>query len=176
MVKIYSFTSNILFMKRSLLFLFFFLTFFTCSAQKSWFIGGTANISYVNSFSFAVEPQFGYEINDRLAIGTGVGLLLESDYNYNILFGVAEPFIRFCAWHNERFFLDLKLTAGFGFTDILHLCQVGVRPSFRFRLSDHWDMSADIGLFGAQYTYSEGWRPAFGIQAANASLWFAYRF
>lgn len=89
--------------------------------------------------------------------------------------GIVDPFVRFCAWHNERIFIDLKATAGFGFTDELILCQVGIRPSLRFRINEHWDMSADLGLFGAQYTYSVGWRPAFGI-TSSAGLWVAYRF
>ena len=37
-------------------------------------------------------------------------------------------------------------------------------------------MAADIGLFGAQYTYDGGWTPAIGITATSAGLWFAYRF
>lgn len=144
--------------------------------KKSWFVGGTGSIGYVNNFTFTLEPQIGYEINERLAIGTGVGLVLTSDDNYTVILGVAEPYVRFCAWHNERFFFDLKATAGFAFDEVLELCQIGIRPSLRFRLNEHWDMAADLGLLGAQYTFTDGWRPAFGIEAISAALWFAYRF
>ena len=152
-----------------------FATFVT-SAQGTWFVGGTASIGYINYFTFSIEPQFGFELNDRLAIGTGVGLTLVDDEYCTDVVGIVEPFFRFCVWHNERFFIDLKATSGLGFTDELLLCQVGIRPSLRFRINEHWDMSADLGLLGAQYTYSDGWRPAFGISAVSAGLWFAYRF
>lgn len=161
--------------KLLLLFLLSFATFIT-SAQNTCFVGGTASIGYVDNFTFAFEPQFGYEFTDRWAIGTGIGLTLVSDEYYTSIVGIAEPFVRLCAWHNEKIFIDLKTTAGFGFTDELILCQVGIRPCLRFRINEHWDMSADLGLLGAQYTYSEGWRPAFGISAVSAGLWFAYRF
>lgn len=163
-------------MKKSFILVLFLLATFITSAQKTWFVGGTASIGYVNNFTFALEPQFGYEFTDRWAIGTGIGLTLSSDEYYTSVVGIAEPFVRFCAWHNERVFIDLKATAGFGFTDELDLCQIGIRPSLRFRINDHWDMAADLGLLGAQYIYSDGWRPAFGISAVSASLWFAYRF
>ena len=161
-------------MKKTILFVSLLVSTFAVSAQKTWFVGGSAGISYVNYFSFYFEPQFGYEITDRWAIGTGIGLSLADD-GYTTIVGVVEPFVRFCAWHNERFFIDLKAGAGLGFVDELLLCQVGLQSSLRFRINDHWDFSADLGLLGAKYTYSDGWRPAFGI-SSSAGLWIAYRF
>lgn len=163
-------------MKKILIFVLLSFSVSISSAQKTWFIGGTASIGYLNYFNFALEPQFGYEFTDRFAIGTGIGLTVTADDYYTDVIGIAEPFLRFCLWHNDRIFIDLKATGGFGFTDELVLCQVGIRPSLRFRINDHWDISADIGLLGAQYTYSVGWRPAFGITATSAGLCFAYRF
>ena len=167
-------------MKKIVFFFFFLLIITVAPAQKTWFVGGTTSIGYVDNFTFSFEPQFGYEITDRWAIGTGVGLTLVSDnYNYyttTTVVGIAEPFVRLCACHNERLFFDLKATAGLGFTDELILCQIGIRPSLRFRINEHFDISADLGLFGAQYTYSIGWQPAFGITATSAGVWFAYRF
>ena len=84
--------------------------------------------------------------------------------------------MRICAWHNDIVFIDFKATAGVGFTSELQMCQVGVRPSLRVRLTEHCEMAADIGLFGAQYTYGGGWTPAIGVGATSAGLWFTYRF
>ena len=162
-------------MRKAFVFVLLSFATFITSAQKTWFVGGTASIGYLNNFTFAVEPQFGYEFSDRFAMGTGIGLTLV-DNGYTTVCGIAEPFLRFCVWHNERLFIDLKATGGLGFTDELLLCQVGIRPCLRFRVNDHWDISADLGLLGAQYTYSDGWRPSFGISATSAGLWFAYRF
>lgn len=140
------------------------------------FIGGTAEIGYAGNFTFAVEPIIGYEFNDRVAIGTGIGPIVAAGGGVTVAMGVVEPFIRLCAWHNDIVFIDFKATAGIGFNEEMQLCQVGVRPSLRVRLTEHCEMAADIGLFGAQYTYDGGWTPAIGITATSAGLWFAYRF
>ncbi len=163
-------------MKKTFLLFFFVLAMLTSFAQRTFFVGGTAEISYAGQFNLGLEPQVGYEITDRWAVGTGIGLTLASSGGYTAVLGVAEPFIRFCAWHNDRFFVDLKAIGGFIFDDELEICQVGLRPSLRFRINDHWDMSADIGLLGAQYVNYVGWTPAFGLSSASAGLWFAYRF
>ena len=140
------------------------------------FIGGTAEIGYAGNFTFAVEPIIGYEFNDRVAIGTGIGPIVTAGGGVTVAMGVVEPFIRLCAWHNDVVFIDFKATAGVGFTNIMQLCQVGVRPSLRVRLTEHCEMAADIGLFGVQYTYAGGWTPAIGVGATSAGLWFTYRF
>ena len=101
-------------MKKTFVFvLMSFATFFT-SAQKTWFVGGTGSIGYMNNFTFTLEPQFGYEFSDRFAMGTGIGLAMADNGN-TVVIGIAEPFLRFCVWHNERIFIDLKATGGLGF-------------------------------------------------------------
>lgn len=156
------------------------------------FIGGTAAIGYSELFNIAIEPVIGYEFSDRVAVGTGIGMIAsiyannsyslksprraKSYSNNSIVMGIVEPFVRICAWHNDIVFVDFKATTGIGFTSELELCQIGIRPSLRVRLTDHCEMSADIGLFGAQYTYNTGWTPALGISATSAGLWFTYRF
>ena len=144
--------------------------------EGAFFLGGSGSIGYVGAFNFALEPEIGYEFTDRWAIGTGIGVSVASGGGVTGVVGVVEPFVRLCAWHNELVFIDFKATAGIGFTDVLQLCQVGIRPSLRFRLSEHCDLAADIGLFGAQYTIAAGWQPAFGIAATSAGIWVAYRF
>lgn len=139
------------------------------------FIGGTAEIGYSYSFQFTLEPVFGYEFNDRIAIGTGVGPLIAVGDGGSIVMGIVEPFIRLCAWHNDRVFIDFKTTAGIGFTNTIEMLQVGIRPSLRVRLTEHWEMSADLGIFGAQYN-NNGWAPAIGVGATTAGVWFTYRY
>ncbi len=144
--------------------------------ESAFFLGGTGAIGYDGAFNFALEPVVGYEFTDRWAIGSGIGMTLVASGGYSTIMGIIEPFVRLCAWHNDIVFIDIKATAGLGFTNQLLLCQVGLRPSLRFRLNEHWDMAADLGLFGAQYTIATGWQPALGISATSAGLWFAYRF
>ena len=144
--------------------------------ESAFFLGGTGTIGYDGMFNFGLEPVFGYEITDRIAVGTGIGMLMAVDRDMTVTMGVVEPFIRFCAWHNDLVFIDFKATAGIGFDRELLLCQVGIRPSLRFRLSEHCDLAADLGLFGAQYTINTEWQPAFGITPSSAGIWVAYRF
>lgn len=162
-------------MKKIVLVISMLLMTLACSAQKNWFVGGTAGIGYNEYFYFAIEPQFGYEFTSRWAIGSGVGMVLASNNGNTGVMGVAEPFVRFNAWNNEKVFVDLKATAGVGFTDELISFQVGIVPSLRFRINEHWDMAADLGLFGAKYN-RESWSPAFGINSINVGMWVAYRF
>ncbi|MBO4581657.1 MAG: hypothetical protein J5701_05145 [Bacteroidales bacterium] len=162
-------------MKKLFLFVSLLLITHLSSAQKTWFVGGSASIGYVDNFTFTFEPQFGYEFTDWFALGAGIGFTLVSN-DYTVILGVAEPYVRFCPWHNDLIFIDLKVTGGFGFDNYLEFCQIGIKPGLRFRINEHWDISADIGLFGTQYTYTGGWRPAFGISASSACLWVAYRF
>ncbi len=110
-------------MKKIILFFALLLTVYVSSAQKTWFVGGTAGIGHVNEFTFSIEPQFGYEFTERWAIGSGVGLVLNSSMGETFVFGVAEPYVRFCAWHNDRIFIDFKATAGLAFDNELEHCQ-----------------------------------------------------
>ena len=148
----------------------------TKTKQNAFFLGGTGTIGYNDALNFALEPEVGYEFTDRWAIGTGIGVSVAYGGGVAVVAGIVEPFVRLCAWHNDLVFIDFKATAGIGFTDVLQLCQVGVRPSLRFRISEHCDIAADIGLFGAQYTILAGWKPALGVTPSSAGIWVAYRF
>ena len=163
-------------MKKLLIIAALLLATITAGAQNRWFVGGTGAMGYDGAFNFSFEPIAGYEFTDRWAVGTGVGVLVAAVGGYSTVMGVAEPFVRFCAWHNDLVFLDLKATGGVAFTDELELCQVGIQPSLRFRFNEHWEMAADIGFFGAQYTPDSGWKPKIGFSATSAGLWFAYLF
>ena len=145
------------------------------SAQNRWFVGATGAIGYVDYFTFGIEPQVGYEFTDRWAVGTGLGMSLSSGYGTTVVLGVAEPFVRFCAWHNDLIFIDISAVGSFAFDDELEVCQIGLRPGLRFRINDHWDVAANLGLFGAQYT-PDHWSPAFGLSASSVELYFNYRF
>ena len=146
------------------------------TAQNRWFVGGTASIGYVDKFTFGIEPQVGYEITDRWAVGSSIGMTLVSGYGATAVLGSAEPFVRFCVWHNELVYIDLSAVGGFVFDDELEGCLVGLRPGLRFRLNDHWDVAANLGLFGAQFINGSGWTPAFGLSASSAALYVNYRF
>ena len=143
--------------------------------RGSFFVGGTAGIGYSDYFEFALEPIFGYEIKDWIAVGTGLGMNVVAGGGASAVLGVAEPFIRFTPWHNDLVYLDLKTTAGFVFDNQLLSTQIGVRPGIRFRVTPNCDIAADLGLFGAQCTLG-AWSPAIGLSGTSVGMWVAYRF
>ena len=151
----------------------------TKTPQKSkgtFFVGGTGVLGYSNAINFAVEPLVGYEFSDRWAAGLGIGIVMVANVDYLTVMGVVEPFARFCAWHNDVIYLDVKAVSGIGFDNVLELFQLGARPSLRFRINENFDLAADISLFGLQYRSDTGWTPMLGIDGASAGLWVAYRF
>ena len=90
--------------------------------------------------------------------------------------GIAEPFVRACVWHNESIFVDLYALGSFEFTDELKLCQVGLRPSLRFRVSENVDMAVDLVVLGAQYSPEYGWSPSISLSSLNGGFRLAYHF
>jgi hypothetical protein len=83
-------------MKKVFVFVLMSFATFIATAQGNLFVGGTGSVSYVDNFTFVLEPQVGYEITDRWAIGSGLGVLVLSDKDYAMVGGIADPFIRVC--------------------------------------------------------------------------------
>lgn len=145
------------------------------SAQAQVFVGGTGRLGYLeDTFVFSAVPEVGYEFNERWAVGGALGFSLAADGD-TTTFGVAEPFIRFTPWRNERVAFDIKACGEFMFKDFLAESEIGLRPSVRFFLNGHFDVSADFGILGASYNGLE-WKPAFLVTGPNVSLGVAYTF
>ncbi len=125
-------------MKKSLLIALLLCAAFVSKAQNGWFFGGSAGLGFRGYFMASGEAWVGYEFNDRVALGSGLGAVICAGRDdYFAITGIAEPFVRACVWHNESIFVDLYALGGFEFTDELKLCQVGLRPSLRFRVSEN---------------------------------------
>lgn len=171
-------------MKKTLIFLFLLGACVASFAQEKpsqsqgrWFLGGSAGVGFRNYFTVSAEARVGYQFNDRVAIGTGLGAVLcVGRYDFFEVTGIAEPFVRVCVWNNENIYIDLHAMGGFEFTDELKLCQVGIRPSIRFRVSENVFMAADLVVLGAQYTPTGGWRPSFSLTSMNGGLRMSYHF
>ena len=147
--------------------------FFSATSQARFFLGGTAGIAYSKYFTFALVPQVGYEINDKWAIGTGLGVELVSNDRNTEVYGDIMPFGRYNIWNNSHVFIDLKAKADMAIGEYF-IANIGFAPSIRFKFHSHWDASADLGLFGANYDGYQ-WNPAFGI-ATNVNLNVTYTF
>lgn len=164
-------------MKKILLFVLLFSAAIASNAQSGWFVGGSAGIGIRNYFSVSAEVKVGYEFTDWFALGSGLGaVIFVGRDDFFAVTGIAEPFARFCVWHNDNIFIDLHVLGGIEFTDELQFCQVGVRPSLRFRVSDNIDMAADLIVLGAQYIPESGWRPSLSFSSLNGGLRLCYHF
>ena len=142
------------------------------NASAQWFVGGGANFGYFkDNFQFSLHPQGGYEFNDRWAVGLGLGFTVVS----SDIFGYVEPFVRFNCWNNEKVFIDLKARTEFLFNHGLAGGQMGISPSLRYKINDHWQVYGDVGLFGAEYLGDE-WRPALGVGSIGIDAGVIFKF
>ena len=164
-------------MKKILLFVLLLSASIASTAQSGWFVGGSAGIGYRNYFVISGEVRVGYEFTDWFALGSGLGAVICAGRDdFFAVTGIAEPFARFCVWHNESVYLDLHVLGGIEFTDELHYCQVGLRPSIRFRVSENIDMAADLVVLGAQYLPEQGWSPSLSFSTMSGGLRLCYHF
>ena len=140
--------------------------------NAQWFVGGGSNFGYIkDNFQFTLHPQAGYEFNDRWAVGLGLGFTVVS----SDIFGYIEPYVRFNCWNNDKVFVDVKGRTEFLFNEELVGGQMGVSPSLRYKINDHWQVYGDVGLFGAEYVGGE-WCPALGVGSIGITTGVIYRF
>lgn len=148
---------------------------FACICTKinaQWFVSGGLNIGYYNqNFQLALKPSAGYEFNDRWAVGVGLGMgMVSSD-----VYGYAQPYVRFNCWNNKRVFIDIKGSGEVLFKSKLKAAQIGLVPSVRFKINDHFQVYGDVGFAGAEY-YDGDWGPSFGVGSLGIGAGFIYRF
>lgn len=147
------------------------------ASQAQVFVGGTGRIGYADDiFLFAVVPEVGYEFNEKWAVGAGLGLNMGKDGSNTVFQGAAEPFVRFTPWQNKHVAFDVKAMAELGFQDYLVGAEIGLRPSVRFFLNQHLDVTVDFGIIGAS-TDGDVWSPAVLFTGMNVpQVGIAYKF
>lgn len=139
--------------------------------EKKFWIGGSLGFSSTqqpnvseDSGSLTILPEFGYNFNERWAVGIRLGLQnadVATEVNYfDVQTFSAAPFARytFLNWKALRVFVD----GGIGFSDStgdissnadLHNTTFGlfVDPGFSLRLSDRFALIGSTNLFSATY-------------------------
>jgi opacity protein-like surface antigen len=153
---------------------------FTAQAQeKRWWVGGTVGYSSSDfgsrdtGESLTIQPELGYNLSDRWALGIQFGLsqadLTTTDHSYADFqrFSVA-PFARytFLKWKAFSVFAD----GGIGFSDFTgdtdfgdnvsenaHLSSFGlsVNPGFALRLTDRFSLIGRTNLFSAAHSWND---------------------
>ena len=152
-------------MKKLILVLAFIAVTIDTNAQV--FVGGSAGVAYVGDFSAAIKTFAGYEFSQKFAVGGGLSAQYVDDGNPLVM---VDAFARYNCWNNSHLFFDLT---GKGSLELDHGCiEVGVVPSIRYRFSDHWDASADLGLIG----YNTDVDFVVSAKSTNVCLNVIYRF
>ena len=135
-------------MKKVILVLALALFGFTAHAQ--FYVGGTLHFATLGDGDgavFGIAPEVGYCINDRMAVGTGLGF----EFGGGPAIMSIDPYFRFffADWGPVRFFADghfnfsaaLSDEGGSGWG-------VGVRPGFSVGLNDHFALVSHLASIG----------------------------
>jgi len=135
---------------------------------ENWYAGGSFSLwrdGTENETTFTLVPEVGYNLNDRWAIGTGIGYeYLYSDGLHTNAF-VFDPYARFTFFKAGpvNFFVD----GGFGLAlgkskfkdfsgDTLAVFSVGFKPGIAVNLSEKVALVAHFGFLGYQGTNDAG--------------------
>lgn len=171
-------------MKKSLLLVVVLLATLAVKAQEVY-VGGSFNVwrnSTMNTTSFKIAPEIGYNFNETWALGAELG------YAHNYVKGASAntysfvPYIRWTFCENDIVRLFLDGTAGIEATkikdgDTVKAGLVGIRPGIAVKLNDHFSFVAKYGFLGYQRNVS-GNGDSFGVDLSseNLSLGFHYNF
>ena len=154
-------------MKHVLIFTFFtaLMSFsaFAQTEQSAKFIGGTFQISITSNevsdnttSSFVFNPQFGYFLKDQWAVGSGLGLSVNSNGDTDVFFSIS-PFTRYYFPVVEgTFFIfgEAGFTVGFG--DEYSSFGLSAEPGFAFFPSERWAVELGFNLLSFGFTNPEG--------------------
>ena len=170
-------------MKKIVIFLFVAMAALSVKAQV--YVGGTVGLWHnddLDATSFALEPEVGYNLNEKWAVG-GVLTFVHSkaDYGKYNAFGLA-PYARYSYYENKvvRLFVD----GGFGFstlkakgTDAVNGFEIGFKPGIAVKLNDKFSLIAKCGFLGYRDDYMVGENGyGFAFTSEDLSFGFHYEF
>lgn len=173
--------------KKVVIFVLFTVLSVQITAQeKSWFIGGNVGATNSQSFLMNLKPSVGYAVNDWFAVGVDLGIGINFTRYDSSWYGLSGLSLRFTPWHNDVIYIDLKpkfdmqYARSFGINNMT----LGVSPSLRFCVVEHWEIATDFGLFGADYSWQynrndgtskRAWSPSIFVNT-GAQLSVFYKF
>lgn len=118
-------------------------------SAQSYFVTAGGSFGFNDEVkSSGLELKAGKELNDTWALGVGGGVSTRHYDDSDIsVTGSSQVFMRFTAWHNEKFFTDLKLFNTWSYFKGGSSWQLSFVPSLRYRLTDHFDISTNVAAF-----------------------------
>lgn len=161
------------------------MTALSSDAQEMYLGGGISlwRNSDADRTKFSISPDFGYNLNERWAIGGELIFSHESgdeDYTSNA-FALA-PYARYSFYENKivRLFLDMGL--GFSTSKVKHAdskngFEVGIKPGMAIKLNSHFSLITKVGFAGFRDDYFRG-EDGFGVtlEGEDISIGIDYEF
>lgn len=169
-------------MKKIVMFLFVMMVALSAKAQV--YVGGTLGVWHddgdVESTSFIISPEIGYNFNEKWAVGGNIGFAYNKfDDAKSTAFAIA-PYARYSYYENKivRLFVD----AGFGIStskqedhDALTGFEVGVKPGIAIKLNNKLSLVAKCGFLGYREDYLTLENGA-GLALTSEDLSFGFHF
>ncbi len=130
------------------------------AASAQVYVGGQVGLwrnTDANNTNLGIEPEVGYNINDKWAVGTGVGYVY--DYYKGVKTNAFEfsPYARYTVakFGPASFLLDggiafstVKAKKGSFKSDSYNAWQIGVTPVLKVNLAKKFDFIASLGFLG----------------------------
>ena len=174
-------------MKKFLLMVVVMMAALGASAQEMYIGGGISlwRDTDRDQMAFSISPDFGYELNERWAVGGELIYAHNSSVDGNFVkngFAIA-PYGRFTYYQNKvvRLFLDM----GVGFStykkngeDSEVGFEVGVKPGLAIKCNEHFSFVTKVGFVGFRDAYLASEKSGFGIDfnGNNISIGIEYAF
>ena len=149
------------------------------SAQDSgWWLGGRIGywhnkLDGVSSNSFALAPEFGYDINSKWSVAGVLGFDYAKVGGTSANVFVIEPYARYKYFNKGSFtlFVDGGLGVAVGDSDGV---KVGFTPGVAFKISDRFSLLTTIGFLGYKHNYYNGGGDGFGFDLKSSDLRFGF--
>ena len=156
-------------MKKIVLSVIVALIAITANAQV--YVGGTFGVgsdkvetegTEVKNTTFKILPEVGYELNEDWSVGTVVGYEYNKSGDVKTNTFTIAPYARYFFLNSDvvRLFAD----GGFGFStsktkgnDALNSWNIGIKPGFAIKLSDHFCLVAKYGFLGYSKKENHGY-------------------
>lgn len=153
------------------------------SAQDSgWWLGGRIGywhnkVDGVSSNSFALAPEFGYDINSKWSVAGVLG------FGYQKVTGVEsgtlflEPYARYKYFRKGAFslFVDGGVGIALAVLDVDNGgWKIGCTHGMALKISDHFSLLTTFGFLGYKNDYYNGGGDGFGFDLKSSDLRFGF--
>ena len=170
-------------MKKIVLFLFVVMVALSVKAQV--YVGGSISFWHDdNDFettTFTIEPEIGYNFNEKWAIGGNIGFAYskKDDVKYTA-FAIA-PYARYSYYENKivRLFVDGGVgisTYKHGENDAVNGWEIGLKPGIAIKLNEKFSLIAKCGFLGYRDDYMQKDNSGTGFNLGSEDLSFGFHY